>query len=69
MSQAQVVRLFRDSQSDPALKERLNACASVEHFVQMAQQHGYTFTLEEWQASTRFSVEELDCNLSEIPGI
>lgn len=69
MSQAQVVRLFRDSKVNPVLKDRLNACISPEQFVQLAQHHGYDFTLEEWQASTRFSVEELKCELSEIPGI
>jgi predicted ribosomally synthesized peptide with nif11-like leader len=69
MAQDQVVRLFRESQANPSLKERLNASPTPEHFVQLAQQYGYNFTLEEWQASTRFSVEELECELSEIPGI
>lgn len=69
MSQAHVVRLFRDAQANPALRDRLNVSATPEEFVQLAQQHGYEFTLEEWQSSTRFSVEELKCDLSEIPGI
>lgn len=69
MSKDQVVRLFRETQANPSLKERFNASPSPEHFVALAQQQGYDFTLEEWQASTRFSVEELVCELSEIPGI
>ncbi|MEY3297473.1 MAG: hypothetical protein RLZZ597_733 [Cyanobacteriota bacterium] len=69
MSQTHVVRLFRDAQADPSLKERLNVSSNPAEFVRLAQQFGYDFTIEEWQASTRFSVEELKCELSEIPGI
>lgn len=69
MSQTHVVRLFRDAQINPDLKNRLNVSSSPEEFVAMAKQMGYEFTLEEWKASTRFSVEELECALSEIPGI
>ncbi|EDX83246.1 hypothetical protein S7335_426 [Synechococcus sp. PCC 7335] len=30
---------------------------------------GYEFTVEEWREATGFSVEELQGELSEIPGI
>lgn len=69
MSQTHVVRLFRDAQLNPDLKHRLNVSSTSEEFVAMAKRLGYEFTLEEWQSSTRFSVEELECALSEIPGI
>ncbi|MGG6296343.1 Nif11-like leader peptide family natural product precursor [Leptolyngbya sp. AN02str] len=69
MALDQVVRLFREVQVNPSLKELLNTSPTPEDFVEMAQRHGYQFTLEEWQTSTRFSVEELKCKLSEIPGI
>jgi predicted ribosomally synthesized peptide with nif11-like leader len=69
MALDQVVRLFREAKSNPSLKEQLNTSPTPEDFVEMARQYGYDFTLEEWQASTRFSVEELKCKLSEIPGI
>jgi predicted ribosomally synthesized peptide with nif11-like leader len=69
MSKDQVVRLFRDSKANSSLKSELNEASSVEHFVSLARQFGYEFTLEEWKDSMRFSVEELECQLSEIPGI
>jgi len=69
MALDQVVRLFREAQANSFLKEQLNTSPTPEDFVKKAQQFGYEFTLEEWQASTRFSVEELKCHLSEIPGI
>ncbi|MEB3288687.1 MAG: Nif11-like leader peptide family natural product precursor [Leptolyngbya sp.] len=69
MSQTHVVRLFRDAQINPDLRNRLNASSTPEEFVAMAKRLGYEFTVKEWQASTRFSVEELECALSEIPGI
>ena len=69
MTRDQVVRLFRDVQIDPALKEQLNASATVEDFVAMAKDFGYQFTVEEWRESIRFSVEEPECKMSEIPGI
>ena len=69
MSQTHVVRLFRDAQINPDLRNRLTVSSTPEEFVAMAKRLGYEFTLEEWKASTRFSVEELECALSEIPGI
>lgn len=69
MARDQVVRLFREVQEDPSLRQKFNASPTPEQFVQLAQQHGYDFTLEEWKESTRFSVEELKCKLSEIAGI
>jgi hypothetical protein len=69
MAKEQVVRLFRDSQTDLSLREDLNQSSSVEEFVNRASQLGYDFTVKEWQDSMRFSVEELECQLSAIPGI
>jgi len=37
--------------------------------VLMAHEYGYDFTVEEWQQTVGFGVEELVCELSEIPGI
>lgn len=69
MAREQVVRLFREAQQNPILKEKFNTAPSIEAFVQIAKAHGYSFTIEEWEESTRFSVEELRCKVSEIPGI
>ena len=69
MSQQEVTRLFRNARTNPSLKEQLNAAPDVETFVEMARKQGYEFTIEEWQKATGFSVEELECELSEIPGI
>ncbi|WP_375495503.1 Nif11-like leader peptide family natural product precursor [uncultured Nostoc sp.] len=69
MPQQEVTRLFREAIVNPNLRQRLNTAPDVETFVQMAEQHGYNFTIEEWQKATGFAVEELKCKLSEIPGI
>ncbi|MGD1873302.1 MAG: Nif11-like leader peptide family natural product precursor [Mastigocoleus sp.] len=69
MSQQEVIRLFRNANSNPGLKKQLNTAPTPEKFVEMARTEGYEFTVEEWQKATRFSVEELKCELSEIPGI
>ena len=69
MAKEQVARLFRDAHANPALKEELSQAPNIEAFVQMAQEFGYDFTVEEWQDMTRFSVEELKGKVSEIPGI
>lgn len=69
MPQQEVVRLFRAAQADQTLRDRLNASPDIETFVQTAQKSGYDFTENEWKAATGFAVEELKCELSEIPGI
>lgn len=69
MAREDVVKLFREAQANPSLKQTLNSAPNAEEFVKMAQELGYNFTVEEWQAMTRFSVEELEGELSEIPGI
>ncbi|NEO87058.1 MAG: Nif11-like leader peptide family natural product precursor [Spirulina sp. SIO3F2] len=69
MAHTEVKRLFQAAQSNPTLRERLNTAPNPEMFVKMAQDLGYDFTVEEWQAMTRFSVEELESEISEIPGI
>ncbi|MBT9314527.1 Nif11-like leader peptide family natural product precursor [Leptothoe spongobia] len=69
MAKEQVIKLYREAQSNPGLRDSLNTAPNVESFVTMANQQGFTFTLNEWQDMMRFSVEELECELSEIPGI
>ncbi|MEC4806335.1 MAG: Nif11-like leader peptide family natural product precursor [Jaaginema sp. PMC 1079.18] len=69
MSKENVAKLFRTVQINPELRETLNNAPSIEEFVAMAQEYGYQFTIEEWQEMTRFQVEELESELSEIPGL
>ncbi|MEB3231165.1 MAG: Nif11-like leader peptide family natural product precursor [Leptolyngbyaceae bacterium] len=69
MAKEAVVQLFRAVQTDPEMKEQLNAAPNPQKFVEMAQTYGFHFTVEEWQEMTRFAVEELEGELSEIPGI
>ncbi|MEX0268644.1 Nif11-like leader peptide family natural product precursor [Leptolyngbyaceae cyanobacterium UHCC 1019] len=69
MAQQEVTRLFRAVQENPELRDQLNAAPDLAALVQLAESHGYHFTMEEWQAVTNFSVEELVCEVSEIPGI
>jgi predicted ribosomally synthesized peptide with nif11-like leader len=69
MAKEQVARLFREAQVDPALRDDLNTAPNPELFVAMANQKGFSFTIKEWREMTNFSVEELECELSEIPGI
>lgn len=69
MAKEAVVQLFRAVQTNPALKEQLNTAPNPQMFVEMAQAHGFHFTVEEWQEMTRFAVEEFKGELSEIPGI
>ncbi|MEM1256869.1 MAG: Nif11-like leader peptide family natural product precursor [Cyanobacteria bacterium P01_H01_bin.21] len=69
MAREQVVKLYREAQTDPSLRDTLNTAPNPESFVAMANQKGFSFTIKEWREMTNFSVEELDCELSEIPGI
>ena len=69
MTKENVLKLFREVQSNPSLKQKLNSAPNIEGFVQMAQEHGYHFTVEEWKDMTGFNVEEIEGDLSEIPGI
>jgi predicted ribosomally synthesized peptide with nif11-like leader len=69
MAREQVARLYRAAQNDSLLKAKLNQAPDLESFVELAKTEGYDFTIEEWQQMTNFQLEELKCNLSEIPGI
>ncbi|MEM8611811.1 MAG: Nif11-like leader peptide family natural product precursor [Cyanobacteria bacterium P01_H01_bin.105] len=69
MAKEQVVKLYREVQTNSNLRETLNTAPSPESFVAMANQKGFSFTIKEWREMTNFSVEELECELSEIPGI
>jgi predicted ribosomally synthesized peptide with nif11-like leader len=69
MAKEVVAQLFRAAQVNPTLRDRLNQATTVEQFVHMANGQGYDFTLEEWQSMTRFAVEEVEGELSEIPGL
>ena len=69
MAREQVVKLYREAQTNSNLRNTLNTASSPESFVAMANQKGFSFTINEWREMTNFSVEELECELSEIPGI
>ena len=69
MAVQEVTRLFRAAQTNPNLRENLSKAPDVDAFVEMAKEQGYEFTVEEWRKVTGFAVEELVCELSEIPGI
>ncbi len=69
MARQEVVRLFRDVQTNTALKDKYNGADSLEQLVTMAREDGYDVTLEEWLDATQFKVEEVESPLSEIPGI
>lgn len=69
MAKEQVAKLFREAQVNPNLRDTLNTAPNPESFVAMANQKGFSFTVKEWRDMTNFSVEELKCDLSEIPGI
>ena len=69
MAKEAVVQLFRNAQTDPTLRDRLNQAATLEQFVELAKSSGYEFTIDEWKAMTGFAVEELESQISEIPGL
>ena len=69
MAKQEVTRLFRAVQANLSLREKLNLAANIETFVKLAQDLGYNFTVQEWKEVTSFTVEELKCKVSEIPGI
>ncbi|MFB2769389.1 Nif11-like leader peptide family natural product precursor [Pelatocladus sp. BLCC-F211] len=58
MSKQEVIRLFKNAQTNPNLREILNSASSLEVFVQIAQQQGYNFTVEEWQKATGLVIED-----------
>ena len=69
MAKEAVAQLFRAAQANVTIREQLNNAPTAEQFVELAKSYGYEFTLEEWQTMTRFAVEELPGELSEIPGL
>ncbi|NES86205.1 MAG: Nif11-like leader peptide family natural product precursor [Moorea sp. SIO2B7] len=69
MAKENVIKLFREVQNNSSLKEKLNSAPNPETFVKMAQEYGYDFSVEEWKEVTGFNVEELEGELSEIPGL
>lgn len=69
MAKEEVTRLFRAVQGNLSLRDNLNSAPNIETFVKLAQDLGYNFTVQEWKEVTSFSVEELKCKVSEIPGI
>ncbi|MBE9031471.1 Nif11-like leader peptide family natural product precursor [filamentous cyanobacterium LEGE 11480] len=69
MAQQTVAELFRAAQANSNLRNALNQASSIEKFIEMAKDYGYDFTLAEWKAATGFSVEEIQGELSEIPGV
>ncbi|NJN20416.1 MAG: Nif11 family protein [Leptolyngbya sp. RL_3_1] len=69
MAKEDVARLFRAAQNDPGLREQLNTAPTIAAFLEQAAQMGYCFTEAEWREMTRFTVDELAGDLSEIPGL
>lgn len=69
MAKEAVARLFRASQKDKALREKLNQSKDLETFIRVSKENGYEFTSSEWRSVTQFTVEEFKGELSEIPGI
>ena len=69
MAQLEVTRLFRAAKANAELRTSLNQAPDLATFVKMAREEGYYFTLEEWQKTTSFVVEELEGKLSDIPGL
>lgn len=65
----QVIQLYREAKTNLELRETLNKAPDIKAFVAAANQQGFAFTLEEWKEMTNFSVEEVDGELSAIPGI
>ncbi|KOP26184.1 bacteriocin [Hapalosiphon sp. MRB220] len=58
MSKQEVIRLFKNAQTNPNLRQVLNSASNLEAFVQIAHQHGYNFTVEEWQKATGLVIED-----------
>lgn len=69
MAKEVVTQLFRAAQTNPVLREHLNQAPNIEQFVAMAKSYGYEFTIEEWQSMTGVAVEELESQLSDLPGV
>ncbi|MGK7891972.1 MAG: Nif11-like leader peptide family natural product precursor [Leptolyngbyaceae cyanobacterium] len=69
MAKEQVAKLYRAAQINSQLRDVLNTAPNIEEFVAIADRYGFSFTVREWQDMMNFSVEELECQLSEIPGI
>jgi predicted ribosomally synthesized peptide with nif11-like leader len=69
MAKQQIIQLFRAVQVNPTLREHLNTAPDIETLVDWANHQGYQFTIDEWRETTGFHVEELKCEMSEIPGI
>lgn len=69
MAQAEVARLYRSIQQNPDLRGKLSKALSQTDFISIAQSQGYEFTEKEYVDSVRFTVEELECEMSEIPGL
>ena len=69
MAKEAVAQLFRAAQVDTRLREKLSEAPDIQTFVELAKTYGYDFTMEEGREMTQFSVDELDGELSEIPGL
>ena len=69
MAKQDVAQLFRAAQRDQSLRQELSESPDLESFVHKAKYRGFDFTVEEWKEVTQFVVEEIDGELSEIPGL
>lgn len=60
MAQENAARFFKAVQQDEALKAKLKATTDPQNFLQIAEQRGYHFTLEELDAEiSKLSPEQL----------
>lgn len=68
MAQETAARFFKAVQRDHALQDRLKATTDPESFVNIAEQRGYRFTVEDLEATiSKLSEEELAAVIN--PGI
>ncbi|MCP6757515.1 MAG: Nif11-like leader peptide family natural product precursor [Fischerella sp. CENA71] len=65
MSKQEVIRLFKNAQTNPNLRELLNSASNLEVFVQIAQQQGYNFTVEEWRKAIDLVIEDSESQIYE----
>ena len=69
MAKQDVLELFRKVQRHPQLMQNLHHVTTPEQLIEVAEELGYSFTIDEWKAVTGFQIEELPGELSEIPGL
>jgi len=69
MAARDILELFRESRKQPELRQELERAQTLEQLIAIARGRGYSFTQDEWYATTGFQVEELPGELSDVPGL